>query len=66
MSDTPFAALPMRPEQARDISHGWLRAANHLRDIAGKPGEIKLAERRSQRWLTYAIALAQTQPPEDC
>jgi hypothetical protein len=55
----------MRAEQAREISRSWEAVANHLRDIAGNPLEVRLAERRSLWWLIYSITLAQTQSPND-
>ena len=57
VSEIPFAILPMTAGQARDISRSWQRVAKRLRDSAGKPREVRLAERRAQWWLAYAIAL---------
>ena len=57
VSEIPFAILSMTAGQARDISRSWQRVAKRLLDSAGKPREVRLAERRAQWWLAYAIAL---------
>ena len=57
VSEIPIAILQITAGQARDISRSWQRVAKRLRDSTGKPREIRLAERRAQWWLAYAIAL---------
>jgi hypothetical protein len=65
MSDEPFG-LPqvplMAPEQARDVARGWKALADQLQTV-GVVGEARYAERQSQWWRTYSIALA-TKPPK--
>ncbi|MBV8613129.1 MAG: hypothetical protein JOY66_05080 [Acetobacteraceae bacterium] len=65
MSDQPFnpPQVPLMPaEQARDVARGWKALAGQLAN-AGVLGEARYAERQSQWWLTYSIALA-AKPPE--
>lgn len=66
MSDDPFS-LPLTPlltpEKARDVGRAYKALAEQFREI-GVQAETRRAERDSQRWLTYSIALAQTPPPE--
>jgi len=66
MSDLPFPFLPGTPalcsaKQARDSARLYEGLALHMREI-GAIGDARLLERRSQWWLTYAIALSQVPP----
>ncbi len=64
MSDGLFGLPPtplMTPEKARDVGRAYKALANHLTEL-GVQGEAGRAERDSQWWLTYSIALAQTPP----
>jgi hypothetical protein len=64
MSDDPFM-LPTPPlmtqDKARDVGRAYKAMAQHLSEL-GAQGEAGRMERDSQRWLTYAIALAQIPP----
>lgn len=65
MTQQPFdpTQIPQMPaEQARDLALGWKALADQLAD-AGVQGQARYAERQSQWWLTYSIALA-AKPPE--
>jgi hypothetical protein len=63
MSDTPPFALPpiplMSAEKARDVGRAYKALADHLTEF-GLPRQAAAATRDSQWWLTYSIALAQT------
>jgi len=62
VSDEPFhVPMPpmMSPEKARDIARLHKGFADQLRDF-GQTAEAARAERQSQWWMTYSIALAQT------
>ncbi len=64
MSDDPFSLPPialMTAERARDIGRSYKALADNLTEL-GAAREAARAERDSQWWLTYAIALAQTPP----
>jgi hypothetical protein len=64
MSDNPFSLPPpplMTPQKALDVGRAYKALAEHLVDL-GAQREAGRAERDSQWWLAYAIALAQTQP----
>ena len=65
MSDQPFILPPpalMTPDRARDVGRAYKALADYLSDL-GAQREAVRAERDSQWWLTYSIALAQTPPP---
>jgi len=64
MSDSPFALPPpppMTPEKARDVGRAYKALAEHMSEL-GAQREAGRAERDSQWWLTYSLALSQTQP----
>lgn len=66
MSDEPFQIPPiplMTPDRARDLARGYQGLASHLAEL-GVAAEAARLERTAQWWLTYAIALAQTQKPD--
>lgn len=66
MSDDPLSLPPaplMAPDKARDVGRAYKALAEHLSEL-GAQREAGRAERDSQWWLTYSIALAQT-PPTD-
>ena len=65
MSDPLFGLPPiplMTPERARDVARSYKALADHLRDL-GVIADATRAERQSQWWLNYSIALA-VKPPE--
>jgi hypothetical protein len=49
----------MTPEEARDIARGYKGFATHLHERR-VVAEARYMEQQAQWWLTYAIALAQT------
>jgi hypothetical protein len=64
MSDInpPFMPPPpplMSAEKARDVARAYKGFADHLAEF-GLSRQAQLAMRDSQWWLTYSIALAQT------
>jgi hypothetical protein len=64
MSDDPFMPPPpplMTPDNARDVGRAYTAMARHLSEL-GVQGEAGRMERDSQRWLTYAIAMARIPP----
>ena len=67
MSDNPFSLPPtplITPEKALYVSRAYKALAENLTE-AGIPREAGHAERQSQWWVTYSIALSQTPPPEE-
>jgi hypothetical protein len=61
--EVPFSLPPApltTPEKARDIARDYKAWAVRLTEY-GLTREVAVATRDSQWWLTYAIALAQTQ-----
>jgi hypothetical protein len=52
----------MTPDQARDLGRSYKALADHLAELK-MPRQASMAMRDSQWWLTYAIALAQTEKP---
>lgn len=66
MSDDPFM-LPETPPlmnaaRARDTARAYKGLADHLAGLGAK-GEAASNMRRSEWWLAYSIALAQTKEP---
>ena len=66
MSDEQFG-LPTPPlvsaKQARDVARGYKALADHLAELR-VVGEARQAERQSQWWMAYALALSQIPPDE--
>jgi len=56
---TPPSKPLMTPERARDLARSYKALAEQLAE-AGDNAESRRMERDAQWWLTYSIALAQT------
>jgi len=62
MSDSPVPPKPlMGPAKARDIARDFKAWSEHLHEL-GLTAEASRAERDSQWWLIYSIALSQIPP----
>ena len=65
MSDQPYALPPvplMTPERAVLVARNYKALAENLANLV--PGDAARAERQSQWWLNYSIALAATNPEQ--
>jgi hypothetical protein len=67
VSDAPFGLPPvplMSPDQALTLARGYKALAENLRQAGVSGAEANMADRQSQWWLNYSIALAQSRPEQ--